>query len=107
MAKTLKITYDDKEYTLKYTTATIQAMEKRGFDASLVENKPMTMLPLMFEGAFLANHPYVNPKKTAEIFDACEDKSGLIDALSDLLRDSFDAFMENKQTGKTATWSFN
>ena len=34
-------------------------MEKKGFIAADVEKKPMTLLPALFAGAFLAHHRFV------------------------------------------------
>ena len=68
MAKQLKFTYEDKEYTLEFTRRTVTEMEKKGFIASDVETKPMSTLPAMFEGAFLAHHRFVKKNVIDEIF---------------------------------------
>ena len=59
MSKQLKFTYQDKEYTLEYTRRSVEQMEKSGFIASDIQDKPMTVLPALFRGAFLANHRFV------------------------------------------------
>ena len=46
-------------YTLEYTRKSVEMMEKQGFIADDVEKKPMTMLPALFAGAFLAHHRFV------------------------------------------------
>ena len=58
MAKQLKFTFKDKEYVLEFTRRTVTEMEKKGFVAAEVENKPMSTLPALFEGAFLAHHGF-------------------------------------------------
>lgn len=40
MAKQLKFTFKDKEYVLEFTRRTVTEMEKKGFVAAEVENKP-------------------------------------------------------------------
>lgn len=45
MAKQLKFTFKDKEYVLEFTRRTVTEMEKKGFVAAEVENKPMSTLP--------------------------------------------------------------
>lgn len=42
MAKQLKFTFKDKEYVLEFTRRTVTEMEKKGFVAAEVENKPMS-----------------------------------------------------------------
>ena len=59
MAKQLIFTFQDKEYTLEYTRRTVAEMEKKGFIASDITDKPMTTLPALFAGAFLAHHRFV------------------------------------------------
>ena len=54
MNKQLRFTYNNKEYVLEYTRKSVEAMEKKGFIASDIETKPVTILPALFAGAFLA-----------------------------------------------------
>jgi hypothetical protein len=58
MAKTLNFEYKGKEYTLEYTRETIKQMEREGFVAEDVANKPMLTLPKLFAGAFKAHHKF-------------------------------------------------
>lgn len=67
MAKQLKFTFKDKEYVLEFTRRTVTEMEKKGFVAAEVENKPMSTLPALFEGAFLAHHRF--EKKEVNVCD--------------------------------------
>ena len=60
MSKQLTFTFEDKEYTLEYTRRTVEEMEKKGFIASEITEKPMSTLPALFAGAFLAHHRFVN-----------------------------------------------
>ena len=59
MAKQLIFTYEGKEYTLEFTRRTVTEMERKGFSASAITEKPMTTLPALFAGAFLAHHRFV------------------------------------------------
>ena len=45
MAKQLKFTFEGKEYVLEFTRRTVTEMEKKGFIAAEVEQKPMSTLP--------------------------------------------------------------
>ena len=57
MSKLINFTYEGKDYTLEYTRRSIEKMEQRGFKLSEVTDKPVSTLPLLFAGAFLAHHP--------------------------------------------------
>ena len=59
MAKQLKMEFEGNEYTLEYNRRTVAEMEKKGFVASEITEKPMSTLPALFAGAFLANHRFV------------------------------------------------
>ena len=61
MAKTLTIKdpVSGENYTLEYTRKSVEIMEKQGFVAEEVDRKPMTMLPALFAGAFIARHRFV------------------------------------------------
>ena len=85
MAKTMTIKYDGQEYTLEYTRNSIKKMEAKGFEIDKVASKPMTMLPALFEGAFLAHHSNVAPSKISEIFADLPDKEKLVDMLTFLI----------------------
>ena len=59
MNKKIKLNYKDKEYILEYNRKTVSELENMGFIASEFANKPATMLPLAFRGAFLKNHKFL------------------------------------------------
>ena len=54
MAKTIKFSYKGVDYTLEFTRKSIEIMEHKGFVLSDISEKPMTILPTLFRGAFLA-----------------------------------------------------
>ena len=58
MAKQIIFTYDGKDYTLEYTRRTIKQMEDEGFVARMIDDRPMTLLPALFAGAFKAHHRF-------------------------------------------------
>ena len=84
MSKQLKFTYQDKEYCLEYTRKSVATMEKGGFVASDIQDKPMTTLPALFAGAFLANHRYVKQDVIDAIFSKMTNKSELIGKLAEM-----------------------
>ena len=109
MAKQLRFTYHDKEYCLEYTRKSVETMEKNGFVASDIQNKPMTTLPALFAGAFLANHRYVKQDVIDAIFAKMTNKSELIGKLAEMYNEPIITLIDepNEDEGNvdwTASW---
>lgn len=109
MAKQLIFTYEDKEYTLEYTRRTVAEMEKKGFVASDITDKPMTTLPALFAGAFLAHHRFVKEDVINTIYNKLTKKEELIGALAEMYNEPIMALVEEPEEDKgnvnwTATW---
>jgi len=68
MAKQIIFEFEGKEYVLEFTRKSIETMERQGFVASDIVDKPMTTLPALFAGAFLAHHRYVKKELVDEIY---------------------------------------
>ena len=82
MNKQLKFTYQDKDYCLEFTRKSVESMERNGFVASDINDKPMTVLPALFKGAFLANHRFIKAEVIEEIYSKMTNKKELIGKLS-------------------------
>ena len=109
MNKQLRFTYQDKEYCLEYTRKTVEMMEKKGFVASDIDSKPMTILPTLFAGAFLANHRYVKPEVVDEIFSKMTNKQELIGKLAEMYNEPIMALLNEPDESEgnldwTASW---
>lgn len=106
MNKQIRITYNDKTYTLEYTRKTVAQMERGGFRIDEVMAKPMTSLPTLFAGAFLAHHPGVPRSTIDSIYTRLPNKEGLIDALSMLYNEPINALLDGPEEGTegNATW---
>lgn len=108
MNKTLCFSFDDKDYTLEFTRRTVQEMEKRGFVISEIENKPISLLPAMFAGAFLAHHRFVKQEVIDEIFSKLTDKETLINKLAEMYHDPFITLIEEpKDSPGNVEWTAN
>ena len=94
MAKQLHFTFEDKEYVLEFTRRTVTEMEKKGFVASEVENKPMSTLPALFAGSFLANHRYTKQDVIDSIFAKMKNKDELIGKLAEMYNEPIMALVE-------------
>lgn len=94
MAKQLRFTFEEQEYVLEYTRRTVTEMERKGFNASEVESKPMTVLPALFAGAFLAHHRYMKQDKIDAIFAKMKNKEELIGKLAEMYNEPIMALVE-------------
>ena len=109
MNKQLKFTYQEKEYCLEFTRRSVELMEKQGFIASDITDKPMTVLPALFAGAFLANHKFVKKDVIDEIFSKMTNKTELIGKLSEMYNEPILALVDEPEDAEgnvewTASW---
>ena len=108
MAKTLEFTYKGKDYVLEYTRRSVQEMEKRGFVAADADTKPMTVLPAMFEGAFLAHHRFEKKEVIDEIFSKMSDKENLIAKLAEMYNEPIMTLLdEPSEKEGNVNWTVN
>lgn len=84
MAKKINVPYNGKKYTLEFTRSTVSAMEKAGFSINELSEKPATMIPMLFSGAFAANHPNTKVATINKIYDDMGNKSGLVKVLTEM-----------------------
>ena len=109
MSKQLIFSVEGKEYTLEFTRRTVQEMERKGFIASDITDKPMTTLPALFAGAFLANHRFVKPEVIENIYNKLTKKQELIGKLAEMYNEPILALVVEPAEDKgnvdwTATW---
>ena len=109
MAKQLRFTYQDKEYCLEYTRKSVETMEKNGFVASDIQNKPMTTLPTLFAGAFLANHRFIKQDVIDAIFAKMTNKGELIGKLAEMYNEPIMTLIDEPDEAEgnldwTASW---
>ena len=109
MAKQLIFTFEDKEYTLEFNRRTVAEMEKKGFIASEITDKPMSTLPALFAGAFLAHHRFVKQDVIDKIYSKLTKKEDLISKLAEMYNEPIMTLVEEPEGDKgnvnwTATW---
>nr|DAG60717.1 MAG TPA: protein of unknown function DUF5055 [Bacteriophage sp.]DAU48196.1 MAG TPA: protein of unknown function (DUF5055) [Bacteriophage sp.] len=88
MAKKISIPYNGKKYVLEFTRSTVSAMEKAGFSINELSAKPATMIPMLFSGAFAANHPNTKVATINKIYDGMGNKQGLVKALAEMFSEA-------------------
>lgn len=84
MSKKLEFTFEGKDYCLEFTRRSVETMERNGFVAADAKDRPMTVLPALFTGAFLANHRYVKSDVIDRIFTQMTNKTELIGKLVEM-----------------------
>ena len=109
MAKTLTFEFEGNQYTLEYTRRSVQDMEAAGFVAQDIDAKPMTVLPMLFEGAFLAHHRYLKRDKIQAIYAKMTHKEELLGKLAEMYNEPIRALVEEPEESEgnvswTASW---
>ena len=78
-----------KTYTLEFNRETVKMAENAGFNTQDIGQKTMNRIEQLFFYAFMMHHPSISREKTNSIL--YEDLGGLSEALSDRLRELFEA----------------
>ncbi len=105
MANKITFNYGGKQYVLEFTRESVEEMERRGFVAEDVLTKPLTVLPSLFAGAFIANHRFTKRKLINEIFSKIDDKGGLVNTLAEMYALVIEEFVDElEKANKDVTW---
>ena len=95
MAKTINFTFEGTDYTLEYTRASVAALEKQGFNIGDISEKPLTTLPALFAGAFLAHR----------IFEKMTNKMDLVMRLAEMYNEPIEALVDEPEESEgNLTW---
>ena len=100
----INLTYDKKEYILEFNRQSVKTMESQGFVLEELTAKPMTMIPLLFQGAFIKNHRGIKRNLMDEIFEEIGDKTALMEALMEMYAETLSTLTEGSGEGN-ATWA--
>jgi hypothetical protein len=108
MSKTITIPYNGTEYTLEFNRESVKLLERAGFDINLIRPQPMTMLPMLFEGAFHMHHRRVEKDVIRKIFDKIKGKDELMNALLELYNEPVKALFDEPEDDEgNVTWGKN
>lgn len=101
----LKIEYKGTKYDLGFTRNSVVMLERNGFNINEISTKPMTMLPMFWQGAFTAYCKGVKRSLMDEIYENIRDKQGLIAALTELYAETLNTLTDEPADDKgNATW---
>lgn len=101
----ITFSYNEKEYCLEYTKRSVKAMEDKGFVPAKILEAPMTYLPELFAGAFLANHRFVDKKIIDELYEKMCGKKELVNALIEMYNEPISALTEDADEGNGIAWT--
>ena len=108
MNKQLRFTYNGVDYVLEFTRKSVESMERSGFVADDINKKPMTILPALFAGAFLANHRNTKREVIDEIYDKLPNKMDLIGKLGEMYNEPLMALLDDPEgTEGNVNWTAN
>lgn len=100
----INLTYNKKDYILEYNRQSVKTMESQGFVLEDLTAKPMTMIPLLFQGAFIKNHRGIKRNLMDEIFEEIGDKTALMEALMEMYAETLTSLTDGNGEGN-ATWA--
>lgn len=102
----ITMTYNKVEYTLEYSRQSVKTMESQGFVLDDITAKPMTMIPMLFSGAFIKNHRGMKRSLIDEIFDNIKDKTGLMSALMEMYAETLSSLTDdNVESEGNVAWA--
>ena len=107
MAKQLTIkNKEGKVYTLEFTRQSVKMMERQGFYPELVTKQPVTYLPELFAGAFLAHHKHTKPEEIEKIYTRLPNKHDLIGHLVEMYNEPMMTLLEEPDEGDEGNMSW-
>lgn len=101
----ISLTYNDKEYVLEYSRQSVRTMEAQGFVLDQISSKPVTMIPMLFTGAFIKNHKGIKRSLMDEMYEEISDKTGLLQALMEMYADTLSTLTDDKETAGNVSWA--
>lgn len=82
--KQITLHHEGKTYTLEFNRKAIETMERQGFIAADISDKPMTTLPALFAGAFQMHHRGLDRSTIDSMLYTVKNKEAFIEKLSEM-----------------------
>lgn len=108
MAKQINISFENKNYCLEFKRRTVEILERQGFTITDIDKKPTTLLPMLFEGAFLANHRNIKKGIIDKIYEQIPNKTELLGKLAEMYNEPLETLMADPEGSEgKAQWATN
>lgn len=104
MAKTITLTYEGTKYTLEFTRKTVEQMERSGFNVRDIRTQPVTTLPVLFAGSFLAHHRWVKDDVISSIFEKLPKKDEFLEKLAEMYNEPLEAMLAEPEEEGNVSW---
>ena len=101
----IALTYNNKEYVLEYSRQSVRTMEAQGFVLNDLETRPVTMIPMLYQGAFIKHHKGIKRNLMDEMYEEIADKTGLLSALMEMYAETLSTLTDDKEDVGNATWA--
>ncbi len=100
----INFTAEGRNYCLEFTRDTVKQMEARGFSPQRILDAPVTSVPELFHGAFLANHPLVTRKVSDKIFYGLKNRDSLVNNLIKMYNEPIQALTDDSEGNAETEW---
>lgn len=108
MAKTINFNFEGEDYILEFTRSSVATLEKQGFNISDISDKPLTTLPALFAGAFLAHHRFTKRDVIDRIYDKMTNKMDLVMRLAEMYNEPIEALVDEPEESEgNLIWGTN
>lgn len=111
MNKKIEFNYEGVDYTLEYNREAVEFMENNGLRIKEIQEKPLTMVGILWKGAFYKNHSKEKLDKVQEIYDNIPNKSDLNAALTNMFYETYAVLIgdsdEKENNSKNIEWKMS
>lgn len=107
MPKQIAFTFENNKYTLEYDRDGVRETENSGFRISEADDKPLTTVMTLIEGAFLKHHATLSADEIYRIYSHLPNKSKLIGALTEMYTDTIRTLQAEPEDEGKAEWVMN
>lgn len=92
-------------YTLEFDRKSAMDAERMfGISISEVQSGKVSMLPLLFAGAFVKHHPHIKSGVVSGMLDKMGDKASLYQALAGMYLEAASTVLEDPEEGNALAW---
>ena len=104
MGKQVKLTFEGKPYVLEYNRKAVELMERQGFSLDDLSRKPGTMIPMLFNGAFIMHHRHLNSAVIDRLFGDIEERGDLMNVLAEMYSEPIMALVDDGEKKGNVSW---
>lgn len=91
--------YNGKHYCLEYSREAVKRMEAAGFKPGESGSTPLIELDMLWAGAFYKNHRKESSRVIEEILGKMKDKDKLLEALRNMVAETYNSLMDEGDEG--------